>query len=213
MSKTRASSRQQQKKRETMVSLLIIVVAVGGTYGFYWALRVGLGTEVPLVVVTSGSMETVISRGDLLLVGSKAPAEIRNGTADAKNGDIIIYDSNGLWPKPQNIPIVHRVVGKEYRAQEGKYYFMTKGDANPYPDPPNTPSAIWVPEDHILGVVVGIIPYVGHLKLFLDTGINLYLALGGVAFLLVLSMVFEKPDPEDEAAEIKARAIAASERT
>lgn len=65
-------------------------------------------------------------------------------------GDIIVYCTIATMaynPNPNAMWIGHRVVRKYQR--DGKWYFKTKGDNVPEPDP-------WeVPEHFLLGVVVG----------------------------------------------------------
>ncbi|MDD1775799.1 MAG: hypothetical protein LUP94_00425, partial [Candidatus Methanomethylicus sp.] len=58
------------------------------------------------------------------------------------------------------LPWSHRVIEKT--VINGTYYFLTKGDANRFPDQnPNIPST-WVPEYRIVGKVVYFIPYLGY---------------------------------------------------
>jgi signal peptidase len=203
------------KKKDIIAAILIIAIALGGTFGVFAILKVSLKTEIPLVVVISESMEPTIYRGDLLIVQGKAPAEIKNGTASDLQGDIIIYDANGLWLFRQNSePIVHRVVGKYLNTTDNKYYFITKGDnnaTNPDPDPPGSPLTIAVPEDRVLGVVVKIIPKVGMAKIWLsenNMGIPMIVILG---VLLLISIVWDLTHPEDEEEEKdeKQKALAA----
>ena len=80
----------KKQKKEAIIALVMIVVAVGGTFAFLGILRLSLKTDHPLVVVTSGSMEDAIYKGDLLVIQGRDPAEI-------EIGDIILYDSLGLW--------------------------------------------------------------------------------------------------------------------
>ena len=104
-------------------------------------------------------MEPAIYRGDLLVVEGKNPEDIRSGTIEDKQGDIIIYDAHGLWETYNDEPVVHRVVNKTLNPTDNMYYFIVKGDHNPNVDP-----AI-IPEDHILGVVKYIIPKIGYVKI------------------------------------------------
>ena len=77
-------------------------------------------------------MVPTINRGDLLIVGNKAPIDIKDGTINNKTGDIIIYDASGVWPDSlasqlNGEPVVHRVVGKYLNQTDGLYYFIQKG--------------------------------------------------------------------------------------
>ncbi|MBY8984888.1 MAG: signal peptidase I, partial [Candidatus Lokiarchaeota archaeon] len=148
------------------------------------------------VVVVSGSMEPNLHKGDLLFLRGTDAENIKNGTIEGKEGDIIVFDANGLWPHAPGDPIVHRVIDKK---NDNGWLFLTKGDANPVHDPE------WVPEYRILGVVVGRIPYIGWVKIALtDSGLLVPL-LVIVSILLVVSVVWDivkkdddKPNNEDE---------------
>ena len=61
-------------------------------------LMVVTGSESPIVVVLSGSMEPAFHRGDLLLLTHDREAPIRVG-------DIVVFKIEG-----REIPIVHRVL-------------------------------------------------------------------------------------------------------
>ncbi|HDI31801.1 MAG TPA: signal peptidase I [Thermofilum sp.] len=96
---------------------------------------------IPLAVVSSWSMEPTIHVGDLIIIvsgGSYVP------------GDIVIYQG-GVDKKL----IVHRLI-----QIEGRYY-VTKGDANRYPDFPISPG-------QVRGKVALIIPYLGVIKLAVE---------------------------------------------
>ena len=105
-----------KQKKEAVISVVLIVVVLGGTFGALALVKVFLHTDYPFVVVTSGSMEPTIYRGDILILEGKDPADIATGTHEDHLGDIILYDSHGIWPLDWVIddPIVHRVVGKIY---------------------------------------------------------------------------------------------------
>jgi signal peptidase len=190
-------------KKEIIIAILIIAIAFFGTFGFFAILKLALNTTIPMVVVTSGSMEPTIYRGDLLLVQGKDAEEIKNGTISDLQGDIIIYDSEGLWSYSVGEPIVHRVVNKWYDEIEGKYYFYTKGDNNPDIDPPGESASLAVSEDRILGVVIAIIPKVGWIKLWLtESGLGVPLiVILGVA--LVGSIIWDLTHPEDKEKDTK----------
>jgi signal peptidase I len=136
-------------------------------------------------------MEPTIYRGDVLFVKNVPSEEIAAGDHLARTGDVIVYETQGLWLVPISEPVVHRVVNETYTS--GKWYFTTQGDnvlTNTNPDP------YPVPEDKVYGKVVGIIPKIGHVKLFLDdTGLAIPL-LGFLAILLVISIVWDYTHPE-----------------
>ncbi len=171
-------------KRKILIAVILIVFAFSGSFLVYFILQVSLNTNTPMVVVISGSMEPTILKGDLLFVQGKDPAQIKNGTIIGKEGDIIVFDAWNLpgWFNPPRDPVVHRVVDKWY---DGGWFFLTKGDANPTVD--DAP----VPENRVLGVVVGRIPYIGWIKIILtDSGLLIPL-LVIVSALLIISIIWD----------------------
>jgi signal peptidase len=169
-------------KRKIIVYAILLTIAFSGAFLIYYALRFTLNTSTPLVVVVSGSMEPNLHKGDLCFIKGRDPADIKNGTIEGKEGDIIVFDARGLWTHAPSDPIIHRVVGKWY---DNGWFFETKGDANSLPD--SEP----VPETRVLGIVVGRIPYIGWVKIVLtDSGLLIPL-LVIVSFLLVVSIIWE----------------------
>jgi signal peptidase len=71
------------------------------------------GSETPVVVVLSGSMETAIWRGDILFLWA-------DKTVPYEVGEIIVYQIKG-----RSIPIIHRIVEVHRPA-------LTDGDATPF---------------------------------------------------------------------------------
>ncbi len=109
------------------------------------------GSNVPLAVVEGYSMWPTLRQGDLVIAYKPPPEDIHVG-------DIIIYkDYRGTL-------IIHRVI--EVLKRGNKYYYVTKGDNNPYRDPMD------VPYELVEGKVVTInniafkIPYLGYLSLW-----------------------------------------------
>ena len=186
--KTRKERREPIPKKKVVISIFLIGFAFFGSYLIYFILQIALNTSTPMVVVVSGSMEPNLLKGDLLFLKGKDPATIKNGTIEGKEGDIIVFDARGLWTHAPNDPIVHRVVDKMYN---NEWFFLTKGDANPSPDD------AWVPEDNILGVVCGRIPYIGWVKIVLtDSGLLIPL-LVIVSALLIISIIWDIVKKED----------------
>lgn len=139
------------------------------------------------IVVLSESMAPVIRPGDVVFVNW----EIDHGEIIAgSEGDIIVIDGPGVFIDngvpayfyahlPPSTPIVHRAIEKVLI--DGRWYFVTKGDNNPLPDgcirhagPVNDTYAliefnrsnpVLVPEEHVVGIVILIVPHVGLLKL------------------------------------------------
>ena len=120
------------------------------------------------------------------------PENIKNGTIADKDGDIIVFNAQGLWPSAPIEPIVHRVIDK-YQIGD-TWYFRTKGDANSIPDP------VAINENRIIGVVVGGIPYIGWVKIFLTESGLLIPLLVVISALLIFSIVRDiyKGDDNDK---------------
>ena len=177
-------------RKKIIIAVVMISIAFFGSFLVYFILQVSFNTESPIVVVVSGSMEPQIHKGDLLFVMGIDAEDIKNGTAEDKDGDIIVF--NAQWPSAPLEPIVHRVIGKYFIGD--KWYFETKGDANAIPDQDLTS------EDDIIGVVVGGIPYIGWVKIFLtDSGLLIPL-LVIISALLIISIVRDiyKGDDDDQ---------------
>ncbi len=178
--------------KKIIIAVVMIVIAFFGSFLVYFILQISFNTESPIVVVISGSMEPKIHKGDLLFVMGVDAEDIKNGTAEEQNGDVIVFDARGLWFGAPQEPIVHRVIDK-YNISD-TWYFRTKGDANLLQD--QAP----VPESCVIGVVVGVIPYIGWVKIFLtDSGLLIPL-LVIISALLIISIVSDilKSDDEDQ---------------
>lgn len=106
-------------------------------------------------IVMSGSMETTINIGDLVIVKKVNSSSIHIG-------DIIAF-KNG------NIVISHRV--KEVINDSGIYKFKTKGDNN------NVADDFIVSSDAIEGIFVNKIPGLGSILLFLGKPIGLLMVI------------------------------------
>jgi len=179
-------------RKKIIIAVVMISIAFFGSFLVYFILQISFNTESPIVVVVSGSMEPQIHKGDLLFVMGREPENIKNGTIIDKDGDIIVFNAQGLWPSAPLEPIVHRVIDK-YQVGD-TWYFRTKGDANSIPD------AAPIPESRVIGVVVGGIPYIGWVKIFLtDSGLLIPL-LVIISALLIISIVRDiyKGDDDDQ---------------
>jgi len=192
-SKKKEEEKKPLSHKKIIIAVVMICIAFFGSFLVYFGLQVALNTKAPIVIVVSGSMEPSIREGDLLFVKGTNPKDIKNGTAEEKNGDVIVFDARKLWAGAPEEPIVHRVVGKYLDG--GKLYFWTKGDANPLPD--QEP----VPESRILGVVIGGIPYIGWVKILLtESGLLIPLLVIISAFLVIsiIRDIFQGDDDDED---------------
>ena len=113
-------------------------------------------------VISSGSMEPVLHRGDIVLWHPADPDTV-------KAGDVIVYQSYMDSTKT----VTHRVVDIDHD-EDGNTYFTTKGDANDYTDQsgPHAPERP-IGEDNFRGKVLSVaqqplsIPFVGETWFFI----------------------------------------------
>ncbi|MBD3353766.1 MAG: signal peptidase I [Candidatus Lokiarchaeota archaeon] len=197
--KVKEENESNDNVKELVKTIIIFVIVIGGTFGGYYIFKAAMGTEMPIVVVVSPSMEPQIHEGDLLFVKYKDPADIQSGTHENLEGDVIIYDTHGVWDDPVEYPVVHRVVNKWYDDINDIWYFNAHGDNNNYPDPPDESSVTAdIPDTKIIGVVVGRIPYIGLISMWLEStgmAVPIMVILG---FILVISIVYDYTHPEEE---------------
>lgn len=113
------------------------------------------GSEAPVVVVLSGSMEPTFYKGDILTLSQPSrPYDI---------GDIVVFKIPG-----KEIPIVHRILEihtDEYGVQQ---QILTKGDNNDSFDRPLYNGKQWIHPQQILGKASLMLPYMGYLTISLS---------------------------------------------
>lgn len=176
--------------KKVITSILVIFFAFFGSFIIYFVLQVSLNSETPMVVVVSGSMEPNINKGDLLFIKGTDPEDIKECEGGKLNGDVIVFDAHGLWSGAPDDLIVHRVIN--IFEEDGKLYFVTKGDANS--DKDNAP----VPEFRVKGVVCGRVPYVGWVKIVLSDFGLLIPILVILAVPLFISILYDVYKGEEE---------------
>lgn len=147
------------------------------------------GSESPIVVVLSGSMEPAFHRGDLLFLTNFRDEPVRVG-------DIVVFKVEG-----RDIPIVHRVIKLHekyvyfdilttvlkrifkrifyhliltlftfwYYREDGAVKFLTKGDNNSVDDRGlYAPGQLWLTKSDIVGRARGVLPYVGMITIYMN---------------------------------------------
>merc|ERR1712170_91027 len=119
--------------------------------GMIWKTLICLsGSESPVVVVLSGSMQPAFYRGDLLVL-----TNYRNDPV--VNGEIVFYKL-----KDKEIPIVHRVIKRHENTETGEVKYLTKGDNNQVDDRAlYNRGQLWIEPKDIVGRAKGMAPYVG----------------------------------------------------
>lgn len=108
---------RRMNARQVAYQVLNFAMIVSSALMIWKGLMVVTGSESPIVVVLSGSMEPAFHRGDLLLLTHDRNVPIRVG-------DITVFKIEG-----RDIPIVHRVI-KVHEDKDGELKFLTKGDNN-----------------------------------------------------------------------------------
>ncbi|KNA12360.1 hypothetical protein SOVF_126540 [Spinacia oleracea] len=136
------------------------------------------GSKYPVVVVVSGSMEPGIQRGDVLFL-----ITVRN--RPIRSGDIVVFKIEG-----KDIPIVHRVIKVHRQHDSNTFSLLTKGDANLWDDSDGiyADGQLWLEDHHIIGRVIGYLPYFGWATIIMgEKPLIKYLLLGGLSLLAVAS--------------------------
>jgi len=183
-----------------MKTVVLLIVILVGVFGFQLGLRAALRTSYPLAAVESGSMVPTLNVGDIIVVrGTSNASEIKVG----KNpeGDIIVfYHPTNVrrvyWFFKERALIVHRAVDKAY--VDGKWRFQTWGDNNPGPDQGSDPLT-WVAETEVVGTVVGRIPWLGNISLFMQSDAGMFVILLLFVALVIWTIFFpEEESPKSE---------------
>jgi signal peptidase len=166
-------------------------------------LMLATGSESPVVVVLSGSMEPGLQRGDILFLNM--------GAKPIRAGEIVVFNLDG-----RDVPIVHRVLKvherrrkeKEGGGEKGERVsvasvpaglppippplphsdLLTKGDNN-YGDDRllYNPGQEWLHRRHVMGRAVGYLPHVGMVTIWMNDHPWLKYGLIGVLGLLVVT--------------------------
>lgn len=127
-------------------------------------------------IVLSGSMETQISAGDIVVV-----KEI--DTKELKKGDIIAF-------KDGNIVITHRI--DEVTEIDGKTQYITKGDNN------STQDIGYVSPEQIEGVFKFKVSRLGNLAMFIQTPLGMIVCLSIPIIIIILLQTTDSKKEKEE---------------
>jgi signal peptidase I len=189
----------ESKKKNIIKTIIIIGIIVGGFIGFYFIICLLWNTDTPLTVVDGTSMIPTLSEGDLIFVQKpRNLADIENGSHSLKTGDILIFYSSNL-----EFLVIHRVIDKNF--VNGTWYFNTQGDNDGTPDNIDIYGfgGNYLPEDYVKGIMIGRIPWIGNIGLFLrNSGIGIFLIIIILAY-LIISMIFESKSEQSTKKEDK----------
>uniref|UniRef100_A0A7C8ZZ15 Signal peptidase complex catalytic subunit SEC11 n=1 Tax=Opuntia streptacantha TaxID=393608 RepID=A0A7C8ZZ15_OPUST len=133
--------------------------------------------ESPVVVVLTGSMEPGFRRGDVLFLNMKA--------SPIQSGEIVVFKIEG-----KEIPIVHRVITAHRRHNASEINLLTKGDSNYLDDSWGiyADGQEWLEQHHVMGRVMGYLPYVGWATIVMtEKPLIKYLLIGGLSLLAITS--------------------------
>ncbi|KXJ71898.1 signal peptidase complex catalytic subunit SEC11A [Aedes albopictus] len=164
---------QRMDKRQFFFQVLSFGMIVSSALMIWKGLMVVTGSESPIVVVLSGSMEPAFHRGDLLfLTNQEEPVRV---------GEIVVFKIEG-----RDIPIVHRVI-KLHEKNNGTVKFLTKGDNNSVDDRGlYAPGQLWLTKKDIVGRARGFLPYVGMITIYMNEYPNLKYGILGLLAVYVL---------------------------
>ncbi|RDX83022.1 Signal peptidase complex catalytic subunit SEC11C, partial [Mucuna pruriens] len=158
--------------RQVLTQLLTLGLIVTSALVIWKGLMCVTGSDSPVVVVISGSMEPGFKRGDILFLHmSKDPI---------RAGDIVVFNID-----EKDIPVVHRVIEVHERQDTEETYILTKGDNNDVDDRVMyNHGQQWLQKHHIMGRAVGFLPYVGWATIIMtDKPIVKYILIGALGLL------------------------------
>lgn len=144
------------QKRQFLMQGVSLGLIVTSALIIWRSLMLATGSESPVVVVLSGSMEPAFYRGDILFLNL--------GEDPIRIGEIVVFNIEG-----RDIPIVHRVIKVHERHTSGNLDILTKGDNN-YGDDKvlYAQGQEWLNKRHIMGRAVGFLPYVGMVTIVMN---------------------------------------------
>lgn len=159
---------------QSFYQVLSFGMIVSSALMIWKGLMVVTGSESPIVVVLSGSMEPAFHRGDLLFLTNFPEEPVRVG-------EIVVFKVEG-----RDIPIVHRVI-KLHEKENGTVKFLTKGDNNSVDDRGlYAPGQLWLTKKDIVGRARGFLPYVGMITIYMNEYPNFKYAILGILAIYVL---------------------------
>merc|ERR1711973_689943 len=148
---------RRMNKRQLFYQVLNFGMIVSSALMIWKGLMVVTGSESPIVVVLSGSMEPAFYRGDLLFLyhDRREPVEA---------GEIVVFKIEG-----RDIPIVHRVIKRHENTETGQVKILTKGDNNQVDDRAlYNWGQLWIEPKDIVGRAKGMALYVGMVTIIMN---------------------------------------------
>ncbi|GJY93162.1 signal peptidase complex catalytic subunit SEC11A-like protein [Tanacetum coccineum] len=169
-------SLKSMKIRQAAEQIITLGMIVSSALIIWKFLMVVTGSESPVVVVLSESMEPAFQRGDILF--------LRMGEDPIRAGEIVVFNIDR-----REIPIVHRVIKVHQRNDTKDVDVLTKGDNNDEDDRVlYAPGQQWLEHHHIMGRAVGFLPYVGYVTIIMtDHPFIKYALIGALGLLAITS--------------------------
>ncbi|XP_071487131.1 signal peptidase complex catalytic subunit SEC11A isoform X1 [Diadema setosum] len=166
---------RRMNKRQLFYQVLNFGMIVSSALMIWKGLMVVTGSESPIVVVLSGSMEPAFHRGDLLFLTNYQEDPIRVG-------EIVVFKIEG-----RDIPIVHRVL-RLHEKEDGTVKFLTKGDNNMVDDRGlYAKGQLWLERKDVVGRARGFVPYIGNVTIMMNDYPKLkYIILAGLGVFVLI---------------------------
>lgn len=166
---------KRMNKRQLFYQVLNFGMIVSSALMIWKGLMVVTGSESPIVVVLSGSMEPAFHRGDLLFLTNYQEDPIRVG-------EIVVFKIEG-----RDIPIVHRVL-RLHEKEDGTVKFLTKGDNNMVDDRGlYAKGQLWLERKDVVGRARGFVPYIGNVTIMMNDYPKLkYVILAGLGIFVLI---------------------------
>jgi signal peptidase I len=164
-----------KRPRKAATSILNLGAVVFSALMLWKGLMLTTGSESPVVVVLSGSMEPGFHRGDILFLSLT--------NAPFKSGDVTVFSIEG-----RDIPIVHRTHNVHENEKTKHLSLVTKGDNNNVDDRGlYKPGQLFLNKKNLIGRAYAFIPYVGMITIWLNDFPWLkYVLIGMMAFFVMI---------------------------
>lgn len=164
-----------KRPRKAATQALNLGTVVFSALMLWKGLMLVTGSESPVVVVLSGSMEPGFHRGDILFLALT--------DAPFMPGDVTVFSIEG-----RDIPIVHRAHSVHENTPKEHLALVTKGDNNRVDDRGlYKPGQLFLNKKNLIGRAYAFIPYVGMVTIWLNDFPWLkYVLIGAMAFFVMI---------------------------
>ncbi|MEM2401634.1 MAG: signal peptidase I [Candidatus Bathyarchaeia archaeon] len=165
-------------------AVMDVALALILSLAILFSLRLILGVEHPLLVVSSGSMIPTLNIGDMIVVQTADPSQVNIG-------DVVVF-RNPI--NPNEPPIVHRVISIDRNENGRVTRISTAGDRTRIVDRFSPWNA-----SLLIGRVILRVPYFGNLYLFLHqwgdfNGGLIIIIIAAIVILIALTLFTDNKD-------------------